>query len=210
MQVKGPIDWFEILEITGDTIRVRLKTFEGEEHELELARGDCVRATIPIDSSEEMGENYYPQFENYISQSLPPELVRLAADSTADKDGAYEETDSMASQSQPTRRSNTLLDKLGQLEPRLRDLSCIECGIPEQLVVTREGIVSMCHRCGSCQRIDADLLQRLVDELDIRCFACGEGTLKSEATEYANILKCQNPTCASVNSWRGVSDRLQS
>ncbi|MDR0842650.1 MAG: U32 family peptidase C-terminal domain-containing protein [Acidobacteriota bacterium] len=209
MQVKGPIDWFEVLEIIGETAHIRLKTFEGDEYELELAKGDCVRATIPDISDEEMeevderiGANSYPLFEDYLSKPLPPELAVLASDE------GEEQQPQIAQSARHGNKLNKLFDELERLEPRLRDNVCIECGVPEQLAVTQEGIVSVCRRCGSSRKIDADLLQRLVDALDIKCFSCGDGALRGEATEYANILKCQNPACASTNSWRGASDRF--
>jgi len=197
MQVKGPIDWFEILSIDDDAVLVRLKTFEGEEYEARLAIGDCVRAAI----SEDTAEDSYSLLENYLAARPLPQGLFVEAS---------EETDT-APQPQPAQaaaRTNPLLDELEKLEPRLRGLKCAECGFPEQAAITMEGIVALCRQCGASRRVNSDTLQRLSDKLDLRCFACDTGTLESVAAEYANILKCRNPACGKVNSWRGVSDRF--
>jgi len=211
MQVKGPIDWFEVLETSRDAVRLRLKTFEGEEYELELARGDSVRAAIPLDDMEEADAGFpaVPPSATAAPDSaldgraLPEELargLRAAGGVTGDAAGAPAE---------PPASGNPLLEKLEALEPELRSAACPECGGLLRLAVAQEGVVALCRRCGASLRIDAELLQRLADALELRCFACGEGALRSEAEEYANILKCQNPACAKPNSWRGVSDRLR-
>jgi len=120
------------------------------------------------------------------------------------------EEESSESVEAPVVRRNKVLEELQTLEPQFQNSLCPECGRTKQLIITHEGIVLMCRQCGQSQRIDAGLLQRLIDALGIACFSCAVGKLKSEAMEYANILKCLNPDCGSNNSWRGVSDRLLS
>ena len=200
MQVKGPIDWFEILRIDDGAVLVRLKTFEGEEYEAQLAPGDCIRSAIPEDTAEDS----YPLLENYLAaRPLPPGLFGETCEET---DTALQSQ--FAQFAQSAARKNPLLEELEKLEPRLRGLKCPECGFPEQPAITMEGVVTLCRQCGAGRRVDADILQRLSDKLGLRCFACDTGALKSVAAEYANILKCLNPACGNANSWRGVSDRF--
>ncbi|MDR1727474.1 MAG: hypothetical protein LBT74_06045 [Acidobacteriota bacterium] len=205
MQVKGPIDWFEVLETAADAVRLRLKTFEGEEYELELARGDSVRAVIPLDDMEEADSGFPVPSPAATAPPAPsPDGCALPEGSArapqAAGDGVPAEGAAPA---------NPLFEELERLEPELRSATCPGCGGALRLALTQEGIVALCRRCGASLRIDAGLLQRLADALGLRCSACGEGALRSEATEYANILRCQDPACAKPGSWRGVSDRLR-
>jgi len=194
MEVKGPIDLVEILETMDDSVRVRVRTFEGEEYELQLAEGECIRAAIP--EEEESEESYFsPEilFPNPLRSEPPPAL----------------QNEEFNTQKQPAVRRHPLIEELEKLEPTLGGSQCPDCGRPSaRLAVSQEGVTAFCRECGWTRRVDVEVLQRLAEALELRCFACGVGTLKSESTEYANILKCQNPDCRGINSWRGVNDRM--
>jgi hypothetical protein len=194
MELKGPIARIEVLEINNDTVALKLQTFDGEEYLQDFARGDVVQVTIPEGSEDED----YSILETYLSQPMPSELFST-------EDEANSEIEEM-----PAARRNKVLEELQNLEPQLGNTPCPQCSRTTQLVITHEGIVLMCRNCSQSQRVDVDLLQRLADTLGALCFSCATGKLKSEAMEYANLLKCLNPDCGSTNSWRGVSDRLLS
>ena len=194
MELKDLIARIEVLEINNNSVHILLRTFHGEDHQLNLAKGDVIEAAIsedpePCDDS---------LLENYLSGPIPQELLQ---------DIKEESTESFEA---PAPRQNNVLEELQALEPQLKNSLCPQCGRTAQLSITHEGIVLRCRECGQAQRIDTQLLQRLIDCLGIACFSCTSGKLKSEAMDYANILKCLNPDCGSNNSWRGVSDRLQS
>lgn len=194
MELNAPIAHLEVLEVTADSVHIRLMTLDGEEYQVHLAQGDALEAHIP----ETLSSDTYALLERYLSRPLPPDLLQASAPE-----------DSSAS-AEPAVRSNRVLEELQNLEPPLRHPLCPQCGKPEQLAITHEGIVIVCRACDQARRVDAAILQRLADALGVLCFSCAAGKLKSESAEYANLLVCQNPACGSNNSWRGVSDRLQS
>jgi hypothetical protein len=194
MELKGPIARMEVLETNNNSVVIKLKTFDGEEYLQDFVKGDSVQVLLP--EAQETCD--YSYLDSCLSGPLPPELLHV-----------IEEENEEPVEVPPVRR-NIVLEKLRELAPRLGNASCSQCGKNAKLAITHEGIVLLCHACGQSQRVDAELLQRLVNTFGILCFACSTGKLKNEATEYANILKCQNPDCGSNNSWRGISDRLQS
>ena len=194
MELKDPITRIEVVEIAANSTKILIKTFNGEEYQFDLNKGDVVEVAIPEDSQ----DFDYSLLENYLSGPTPQELLQ----------GIEEENSECVEV--PVVRRNKVLEELQTLEPQLQNSLCPQCSRAAQLSITHEGIVLRCRECGQSQRIDAELLQRLIDALGIACFSCAVGKLKSEALEYANILKCLNPDCGSNNSWRGVSDRFQS
>jgi hypothetical protein len=194
MELKGPIARIEVLEINNNSVALKLQTFAGEEYLQDFAKGDVVQVSIPEDP-----EDYdYSYLENYLSGPIPPESLH-----------GIEEESAESFEPAPVRR-NAVLEELLNLAPQLGHTPCTQCGKNTRLVITHEGIILLCRECGQSQRVEVDLLQRLIDAVGILCFSCATGKLKSEATEYAHILKCQNPDCGSHNSWRGISDRFLS
>jgi hypothetical protein len=194
MELKDLVARIEVLEINNNSVQIRLRTFHGEDYQLNLATGDVIEAAV----SEDPEPCDCSLLENYLQGPIPPELLPDIEEESTESFGV------------PAPRRNNVLEELQALEPQLQNSLCPQCGHIAQLSITHEGIVLRCRECGQAQRIDTELLQRLVDALGIACFSCAAGKLKSEAMEYANILKCMNPDCGSNNSWRGVSDRLQS
>jgi hypothetical protein len=194
MELKDLVARIEVLGINNNSVQIQLRTFHGEDLQLNLTKGDVIEAAVsedpePCDDS---------LLEGYLSGPIPQELLLNLKE---------ESTESFEA---PAPRQNKVFEELQALEPQLQNSLCPQCGRTAQLSITHEGIVLRCRECGDAQRIDSQLLQRLIDSLDIVCFSCISGKLKSEAMDYANILKCLNPNCGSTNSWRGVSDRLQS
>jgi hypothetical protein len=194
MELKDPITRIEVLAVADNSTKILIKTFNGEEYQFDLAKGEVVEVAIPEDPQ----DLDYSLLENYLPGPIPQELLQGIEEVSAESVEA------------PVTHRNKVLEELQTLEPQLQSSICKQCGLTAQLAITHEGIVHRCRACDQSQRIDAELLQRLIDALGIACFSCAVGKLRSEAMEYANILRCTNPDCGSRNSWRGVSDRFQS
>lgn len=193
MEFNTPITRLEVLKVTANSAHIRITTINGDEYEVNLAEGGLVEVAIP----EGQETDPYSLLEDYLVE-MPSDLLPDAPEENAE------------TVNQPAALCNRVFEELQNLDPQFRNPLCPQCGRAERLIITHEGIVTVCRECGQPRRAKADILQRLADELGILCFSCTIGKLKSEATEYANILVCQNPACGSHNSWRGVSDRIQS
>lgn len=104
-----------------------------------------------------------------------------------------------------------VIDTLRALNHRFENPQCSACGGKANLVINNEGLVVLCNSggCRKSERVDADTLQSLADQLSVRCFSCKQGSLKSVTRTFGNILICQNPICGHNNSWKGISDRIE-
>ena len=175
----------ELVEAAEGKARLRLTGAGGEECVLELKPGAAVDFAPDDD---EGGWELAEGMEDLLSPPPGGEAPEQPA--------------------RPPARPNRVLERLAELEPALARTPCPGCGRTEELAITQEGVVALCRECGRLRRIDAETLQRLADRLALPCFSCGTGTLRSEETPYANLLKCPNPACGAHNSWQGIRDRL--
>lgn len=109
----------------------------------------------------------------------------------------------------PNRSPGRLLNALIKLDKNLGAPVCAGCGRAAHLAIREElptGVVISCDLGCPTKSVPTQLLQRLVDSVEGRCFDCG-GALVATTSRVGGFLKCTG--CTRANSWARLSERLE-
>jgi hypothetical protein len=100
------------------------------------------------------------------------------------------------------------MEELRVLDERFENLRCSKCSAIAYLAINNEGPVVMCASdgCRKVERIDVQILQRLVERLGVTCYQCKGTNLESQSGKFSNYLKCRDD--GANNSWQRISERI--
>jgi very-short-patch-repair endonuclease len=105
-------------------------------------------------------------------------------------------------------QGNGVMEELRVLDERFENLRCSKCSAIAYLAINNEGPVVMCASdgCRKVERIDVQILQRLVERLGVTCYQCKGTNLESQSGKFSNYLKCRDD--GANNSWQRISERI--
>lgn len=164
-----------------------------------------------------------PQLPLPLSVDASPQPPRVGADVPANRPASVGATPARANIAAPQQRPRQLVCReLVRREPKLFDLRCAVCDGQTRLEAvaartpSKGGIVVLCTKpgCpggqakGPDSLVDVKVLQRLADELGIKCHSadCG-GSVESRSAPFGTFLVCRS--CDTKSYWHNVNEKLE-